>query len=392
VTDLRTTLAAVSLAAALVAPFAVQAQAAPAPPPEPSPAQPITMEQAVAASLELNPDLIKTRLLSQSAVQDQVLAKANILPNLNFNASYGLTRVGGGEFLGNQTIQGTTVSFFNPVQHYPSYGIGLSVRQLIFDGGKWWNNLEVADKAYASTKEQIAEQRLQTIFTVRQRFYELVRAQRQLDVLKEAAVRSRDQADWTQRLYEGGRATQADVYAARANRDNDEVNRLGQEAKVESARQDLAIGIGRDPTAPLNVIDPPELQQDISAAPAPQETVERALAQRPSLKAFVYQLQSLQKGVDVAKGDYWPTVNFNGSYQRATRNLDDFTKAPDQANTLSGSINLQWNLFAGYSTDANVEKAKIQVLLTQNDYVAGRRGVASDVEKAIAGPPRSRSA
>src|SRR5204862_6383093 len=109
-------------------------------------------------------------------------------------------------------------------------------------------NLDAADKALAASRETVEEQRLQTVYLVRQRFYELVRAQRQLIVLAEAAQRSREQADATARLFEGGRATQADVYAARANRDTDEVTRLGQEAKVELARQDLAVAIGRDPS------------------------------------------------------------------------------------------------------------------------------------------------
>src|SRR5205085_4888886 len=134
-----------------------------------------------------------------------------------------------------------------------NYQAELRLTQLIFDGGKWWNNIAAADLGVQSGMAQVDEQRLQITYLVEQRFYELVRAQRQLQVLSEAATRSRDQADFTQRLFEGGRSTQADVYAARANRDNDEVNRLGQERAVELARSDLASSIGFDPGAPLNV-------------------------------------------------------------------------------------------------------------------------------------------
>src|SRR5207237_7682651 len=123
-------------------------------------------------------------------------------------------------------------------------------------------------------------------FNVEQKFYELVRNQRQLKVLGDAATRSRDQADFTQRLFEGGRATQADVYAARANRDNDEINRLGQEARVELARQDLAVTIGIDPSNPIAIQEPPQMQQEPAAPPAAGQAVEKALASRPSLKAF----------------------------------------------------------------------------------------------------------
>ena len=256
------------LAAALAASGA-WAQAAPEPEARPARTS-LSIDDAVALALEQNPDLIKARLQARASAQDERLALSPILPNLNFNASYGRSRIGGGEEVGRFTIPGTAQTFIqvNPVQIFPSYGIGLSVRQLIWDGGKWSNNLEAARKNLAATHETIQEQKLQTVFLVRQRFYELVRAQRQLAVLAEAAARSRDQAEAVQRLFEGGRSTQADVYAARANRDNDEVNRLGQEARVETARQDLAVAIGRDPGQPLAVVEPAELMNDPAAPPA----------------------------------------------------------------------------------------------------------------------------
>ena len=369
--------------ALLIAPVPGNAQEAPRPAPVQQPGQPVTVEQAIAAALEQNPDLIKTRLQSLSAAQDQVLARSSILPSVNFNASLGVFRLGEGSEARVDPSSGAPIPPRDSSSS-GSYSAGLSVRQLIFDGGKWWNNLEAADKQFAATRESIAEQKLQTIFTVRRNFFELVRAQRQLDVLKEAAQRSRDQAEATLRLFEGGRSTQADVYAARANRDNDEVNRHGQEARVETARQDLAVSIGHDPTAPLAVVEPAELMRDPSAPPAAEEAVTRALAQRPSLKAFLFQLEALRKQIEVSKGDFWPVITLNASYLRSTNALKPFFASPEKENTLSGSINLNWNLFRGFETTANVEKSRIQVLLTENDYMAGKRGVASDVEKAIA--------
>src|SRR5207248_10596410 len=112
-------------------------------------------------------------------------------------------------------------------------------------------------------------------------FYELVRNQRQLKVLGDAATRSRDQADFTQRLFEGGRATQADVYAARANRDNDEINRLGQESRVELARQDLAIAIGIDPAQSLAIAEPAQMQQEPAPPPAARAAGEQPPPARP---------------------------------------------------------------------------------------------------------------
>lgn len=353
-------------------------------PETPAPAQPIvgqralTLDDSIKLALQRNPDLQKQVLLTLSSEQDKVLARSVILPALGVNASYNDTRQGGGVTV----IQNIEIP--QPSQVFHSWQASVSVRQLIFDGGKWWNNIDSANLGYASNAAQVDEQRLQITYLVEQRFYELVRAQRQLAVLAEAATRSRDQADFTQRLFEGGRSTQADVYAARANRDNDEINRLGQERVVELARADLALAIGVDPADPLTVAEPPRLMDDPAQPPPAKDAVARALDSRPALKAANLTVESNRKAASAAAGDYWPTVSVGAGYQRTARDLSTIFSDPSLNSTLYGVVNLNWSVFNGLSTQATVRKAEIQTLLSENDLENARRNVASDVQKAVA--------
>jgi outer membrane protein len=359
-------------------PPAQQEQQQPPPPPQQQGPQPLTLEEAVKIALQRNPDLQRQVLLTLSAEQDKVLARSNILPNFGFNGSWTDTRQGGGVTI----IQNTP--FTQPTRVFQAWQAAFSIRQLVFDGGKWWNNMAASDLAYRSNVAQTDEQRLQITYLVEQRFYELIRAQRQLQVFSEAATRSRDQADYTQRLFEGGRATQADVYAARANRDNDEVTRLGQERNVELARADLALAVGVDPAEPLTVAEPPGLMSPPAQPPPPKDAVAQALDKRPSLKAASLTVESNRKAASAAGGDYWPSVSLAGGYSRSSEKFGDIFSDPTGNSTLFGSVNLSWNIFAGLSTQANVRKAEIQTLLSQNDLENARRNVASDVEKAVA--------
>ena len=323
--------------------------------------QPLTLDAAVNLALQRNSDLQRQILLSLSAEQ-----RTN----------------------GLQVVQGVLVpGTFQTERHTtyePLYSSRLQLSQLVFDGGKWWNNLAAADLGEQASREQVDEQRLQITYLVEQRFYELVRAQRQLAVLAEAATRSRDQANYTQRLFEGGRATQADVYAARANRDNDEVQRLGQERVVELARSDLSTAIGLDPGSPLTVAEPQNMMSTPAQPPPVPDAISRALDNRPSLKAFASTAEQNRKLASASKGDYWPTVSLVGQWTRSTTETKPFFEAPGRNSLASAGVSLSWNLFNGLSTTANVRKAEIQVALAENDLVNGRRSVASDVEKAIA--------
>jgi outer membrane protein len=340
--------------------------------------QPLSLDGAVKLALEANPDLRRQVLLMLSAEQDKVLARATILPKVDFNASYTDTRQGAGTVVYGPVVQQV------PFVIYHNWFGGVSARQLIFDGGKWWNNISAADQTLQSNQAQVDEQRLQITYLVEQRFYELVRAQRQLLVLADAARRSRDQAEFTQRLFEGGRSTQADVYAARANRDNDEIIRLGQERNVELARADLALGIGVDPAEPLTVQDPQGLMAEPAAPPKAEEAVARALQNRPSIKAASLTLEASRSAAGAAKGDYLPQIFLSASYQRSPTEFKTLYSEPTTNSTLQGSVNLSWNLFFGLTTHANVQKAMLQAALSENDLMTARRNVAADVQKAVA--------
>lgn len=349
----------------------------------PQSGQPLTLDQAVQIALQRNPDLQKQVLLQLSSEQDRIIARSAILPRLDFNASRSLTRVGPAS---NVVVNGgVSVPGLNAVAYVNNFSGTVTLSQLIFDGGKWWNNLAAAGLTLDANRAQVEEQRLQITYLVEQRFYELVRAQRQLAVFADAARRSRDQADFTQRLFDGGRATQADVYAARANRDNDEITRLGQERTVELARADLAVSLGVDPAEPLTVQEPQGIMADPAQPPPPRDAVDLALSRRPSLKAAALTVESNRKLASAAAGAYWPQVTLGAQYARQTTRFNpDFTSGLDKNSQLSGAVNLTWNLFEGLSTKANVEKADIQVAISANDLESGRRNVASDVQKAVA--------
>ena len=373
---MRALVLAVALSTAAAAQQQQQQQA-----PPPQGPQPLTLDDAVKLSLERNPDLQKQILLTLSAEQDKVIARSFILPQVDFNASLSRVRTNGPVLQGGvetgQTVANETIAQWN-------YGGKFTASQLIFDGGRWWNNMAAQDSAYQSNIAQTDEQRLQITYLVEQRFYELVRAQRTLQVLGDAAARSRDQADYTQRLFEGGRATQADVYAARANRDNDEVTRLGEERTVELARADLALAIGIDPAEPLTVVEPQRLMSDPAQPPKAKDAVSRALDNRPSIKAASLLLESNQKLTAAAKGDYWPALSATAGWNRGTTDASQYFADPLKNSQASIGLALSWNIFHGLQTNANVRKAELQALVSQNDLANARRNVASDVEKAVA--------
>jgi len=347
------------------------------------PTGPLSLDGAVQIALSRNHDVILAALNAMQAEQAYFISRGNILPNLAFNAQVGFNYAGSTPAR-NTVIGGVQVQL--PAEASSTsgnYGVGLSFSQLVFDGGAWWNNLDAAKFNFKSLEATVAEQKLQTTYQVTQAFLELVRAQKQLAVFEEAAKRSRDQVDFEERLYNGGKAAQADVYAARSNRDNDEINRLSSAALVDQNRYALGILLGIDPASPMVVVEPAELKDLPPAPPPPANAVERALSTRPSLVAYELALRSTQKTSSALKGRYYPSVSLQASYTRYTQQADQLYLPPDQVANLAAGVYFSWNLFNGLADQANVRRSQLLEVSNENDLVQGKRQVASDVQTAI---------
>ena len=130
--------------------------------------------------------------------------------------------------------------------------------------------------------------------------------------------------------------------------------------------------------------EPQNLMADPAQPPPAHDAVERALQQRPSLKAFALTAEQNRKLASAAKGDYWPQVLLEAGWNRNTNTLGSFVGDPSNNSQLSGAVVLNWNLFNGLNTKATVARADIQTALAESDLASGRRNVASDVQKAVA--------
>src|SRR4051812_6327896 len=111
-------------------------------------------------ALERNSDLQRQVLLTLSAEQDKIIARSAILPSLTLtNASLTRTRTNGPIIL----QPGATVSncpdptvpcSSNQSSYSTNYAASVRLTQLIFDGGRWWNNMSAADLGLQSNQAQ----------------------------------------------------------------------------------------------------------------------------------------------------------------------------------------------------------------------------------------------
>jgi outer membrane protein TolC len=236
----------------------------------------ITLDDALAEAARANADILLARTNSESASVDAYASYAGVLPRLDLSAAFGHTFIG---------AQQTPIGFGLPPVQAPAtdqgaYSVGLTLQLPIFDGGRNWNGIRRAQTGARAAERSLDETRLGVAFEVVRRFYEVVKAQESLRVLDETVARSDGIVRRAEALFEAGRGSRADLLSAVGNLGNDRIAVEQQRARVAQARADLAVLLGRDAGAPLEVAPPEAVMGPAlpSAAPPPPdaELLERA--------------------------------------------------------------------------------------------------------------------
>ncbi|BDG05192.1 TolC family protein [Anaeromyxobacter oryzae] len=333
-------------------------------------AAPITLDEALAAASRRNPDVAVARADEEAAAADVRLSYQGVLPRLDLTGAFGHQFQGEQQQVNVVPNPTPPPDFVREAVTYPKndfgvYQLGLGLTWTVFDGLASWNGISAARTRSAAARRQLDETTLRTAFEVTRRFYEVVKQQRALDVRRQTAALSAELVERADALFSAGRGTKADTYSARVNLGNDRIAVRTQAAALERARTDLASVIGLGSGAGLEVVPPdtvtgPRLPAQ-PATPPVDALLAEARRRRPGLASRRLAGEAGDLEIARAKGAYWPVVGLQASYDKATPDLTgDFGLLgnPSRQYVFTAQVTLTWNLYAGGSTRAGVQRAE----------------------------------
>ena len=152
----------------------------------------------------------------------------------------------------------------------------MTASQLIYDGGRWWSQIAQAGALAEAQAGQSAEQRLSSEYEGVRRFYELLRAQESLVVLKQNEKRSQEQLERAQSLFTAGRAQKVDVLGAQVNLGTDQLSVVHQKASVVNSQGQLAVWVMHPGTDALEATTPSTFDTPPASAPSTDEVAQAA--------------------------------------------------------------------------------------------------------------------
>ncbi len=353
---------------------------------------PITLQQVRELSRRNVPALLAE--LSREQASEQVrISRSAIFPQVNLRSDASRTQSGP-----RRTLQPFTTGDVDPTTGFPiiqqrvsttpgqvthAYDIIATLQQLLFDGGKWWNQIAQSGAQERAAEGQFREQQLTSEYEGVRRFYVLLGTQRTLDVLKDTVKRSQDQLDRASALYEAGRGTKSDAIQAQVNLGNDRIAAVKQQSLIAGAQSDLAVWIAHPGAEDLVAQDPGTITGPTAGAPLFEEAVKSAAERRPLLKALSEQVQAAEYGIAVARAAFFPRVTGNVTYTRTGASVDPVFTDPTLNNNFTIGIGLSWDLFSGFATVAQTAQAQAAKSTADLNLADARRQVDGDIRRNL---------
>lgn len=329
-------------------------------------ATPITLDEVRQASRQ-NLDAIRAELSVTRAGLDRADARSVLFPQVDLSLGFSETLAGPQRrFTTAPQIQADgSLSFVQRPVDIPSFAqgnfqLGLSVQQLLYDGGRWWNQLARTGALEEAAKGQLVEQQAASELEAVRRFYELLRAQVTLTVLEGSVKRSSDLLERAKGLFEAGRAQKRDVLDAEVNLGNDRIAVIRQRQAIVTAQASLLQWLGQPPRD-VEAVTPPGFQNVLAPlVPEAPKVLSLARERRPLFHVLDAQGRGARLAVEIARADYLPRLTANANYNRTAPSAELFID-PTKQHAVTLGANLSWDLFSGFATDSQVARAQTQL-------------------------------
>jgi outer membrane protein len=337
---------------------------------------PMTLEDCIREALQKNVDVGLAQKDVERARAQQLGTRAGYLPRLDMTLQDGYYIRGEQEVV--YGFGGEPVRLTQPAEDDDTHYFGLRLSQNIFDGGKWWNRIERADGAIAvadlgmqATRESVA---LSTVTA----FYELLKAQKEAEVLKQSLEASQDQLELAEERHRLGAASKVDVAVARVNAGEDRIAIEQQQRSIDVTVANLNRVMGRSPLEPVAIVEP-EKAGDLELTSGEREG--------PGTHFLMQMYETARAVADldvaIAKGDRWPEVSGSISYSRQDPEFYKVYSRFDQLYRLTFMLSISFPIFDGFLTSSNIEQAQVAKERVELEEFRARQDLEVNLSKAL---------
>ena len=331
----------------------------------------LTIDMLIKGALEHSPDIDISRFDFRGAQQRAKYTEGFYLPRLDMSMQGGKQQL----HFKNSSRQNTDLLAGT-----------LGASQLLYDFGKTGGRVDSSRAEVLSLQAQMQQVISDKILAVKQNYYAILKAKSIIGVQQKNVQLQRKQLHRAQKYLASGIKTIIDVSDARVQLEQAQLDLHNAEFDLELRRAELEETLGY---APYNG------DYRVYSKKLPLPGVGKTL---PAVKTSLYRLQAFayehryvlqssrhivsgaKASVEAEKGEYAPTITLNGSYNKQHVNDNAVLFTPEEQGQVT--VNMNWNLFSGFQTDASVQEAKINVLKASSQVQSVKLAIKRQVLEA----------
>ena len=262
-------------------------------------------------------------------------------------------------------------------------GVGSSVT--IYQGGNINNTIEQNRLNLERNEVQLQRYDNQLTLQILQSFLTILGNQELVSYQQEVLNTSRAQLKQGQARHRLGTILESDLLLLEAQYYSDSNNVADTRINIENNLLDLKVLLSMNPSDDLEIVAPntDDLEVLKETLPTEEEAVSLAMETMPDLRMSDYDIRLAEKSVDLARGNYFPSISANANVGMGILSYDsDGNSKWYSTPTESVGVSMSIPIYSRGQTKANVKKSRIALEQAQLDYEQSTLTVRQTVVQA----------
>ncbi|APY09774.1 hypothetical protein BWZ22_00275 [Seonamhaeicola sp. S2-3] len=333
-----------------------------------------TFQECLEYAVEHNITIKDAAYTTETANVTLQQSKDSRLPTVNASASQG--------FKNGQSIDPITSDFVDEQINTTSFGVNASVN--LFQGNQIKNKIK-QNKLLADQNSLYLEEAKNSIkLSVTQAYLQALYAKEGIAVAEKTLEASTKEVEQAKARLDAGSIAMQDYTDAISQEATNKYNLI--EAKNNYEQQIIALKqlLELEPEVEFDIVAPNYKTYTAPILPNKIEVYEAALGMLPEYEAAKLNVDVTEKDLDIAKGNYLPTLALTGSFgtgYTSSQNMSFSNQLDGNLNQTLG-LSLTIPIFNSFQTKAEVQKAKIAINQSKLEIISLQKEIYKNVATA----------
>ncbi|WP_372936063.1 TolC family protein [Seonamhaeicola sp.] len=333
-----------------------------------------TFQECLEYAIEHNITIKNAAYTTETANVTLQQSKDSRLPTVSANASQG--------FKNGQSIDPITSDFVDEQINTTSFGINASVN--LFQGNQIKNKIK-QNKLLADQNSLYLEEAKNSIkLSLTQAYLQALYAKEGIAVAEKTLEASTKEVEQAKARLDAGSIAMQDYTDAISQEATNKYSLI--EAKNNYEQQIIALKqlLELEPEVEFDIVAPNNETYTAPILPNKIAVYETALGMLPEYEAVKLNVDVTEKDLDIAKGNYLPTLALTGSFgtgYTSTQNMSFSNQLDGNLNQTLG-LSLTIPIFNSFQTKAEVQKAKIAIDQSKLEIISLQKDIYKNVATA----------